>query len=97
VLLIGGAGIAQAAHIHGDWLPHNAPQAGANSSQSGAVDEENCPLCIAMHSVLPVAGFAALLVALFLEIGLTLFVGRKPEASWYFAALSRPPPFLVIL
>jgi hypothetical protein len=95
VFLVGGAGIAQAAHIHGDWLPRNAPQVAASSAQSGAINEDNCPLCMAMHSALPVAGFAAVLVALVLEISLTLFAGRKPDASWHFAAFGRPPPYLV--
>jgi hypothetical protein len=97
VLLVGGAGVAQAAHIHGDWLPQKAPHVGATPTQTGLPDEESCPLCMAMHSALPVAGFVALLVALVLEISLTLFSGRKPDTPWHFAAFSRPPPHLVIL
>lgn len=97
VLLVAAAGIAQAAHIHGDWLPHNSPQLVAGSAQGGAVAEDSCPLCIAMHSALPVSGFIALLVALVLQISLALVTGRKPDAPWHFAAFSRPPPSLAIL
>lgn len=97
MLLVGGAGVAQAAHIHGDWLPQNAPHVGATAAQTGLPDEDSCPLCIAMHSALPVSGFMALLVALVLQISLTLFSGRKPDTPWHFAAFSRPPPHVITL
>ncbi len=92
VLLVGVAGIAQAAHIHGEWLPSSAIQAAAHTALSPAVGEDACPLCVAMHSALPVTGFAALLVALLLECNLLLVSTHKPQALWYFAAFSRPPP-----
>ena len=97
VLLISGAGIAQAAHIHGDWLPKNAAQLSAHSNQTGAVPADDCPLCTVMHSVLPVDGFAALVMGLLLEASLLFFSGRKPETPWYFAAFGRPPPSLLTL
>jgi hypothetical protein len=97
VLLIGGAGIAQAAHIHGDWLPKNAAQAGANLDHNGTTDADNCPLCTVMHSVLPVEGFAALAMGLLLQATLLFFSGRKPDVPWHFAAFSRPPPSLLTL
>lgn len=97
VFLVAGAGIAQAAHIHGDWLPHHAPQFAASSAQGGVVPEDSCPLCIAMHSAMPVSGLVALLVALVLEISLALVASRKPKTPWHFAAFSRPPPSLAIL
>lgn len=96
-MLVGVAGIAQAAHIHGDWLPNPAAQASAHTSLSGAVPEDACPLCVAMHSALPVTGFVALLVALLLEAGVVSFFSRKPTRLWYFAAFSRPPPQIMNL
>ena len=92
VILVGVAGVAQAAHIHGDWLPNAAAQASAHTSLSGTVAEDACPLCVAMHSALPVTGFAAVPVALLLEAGIFFALSRKPTHLWYFAAFSRPPP-----
>lgn len=92
-LLVAVAGIAQAAHIHGDWLPSSTTQVVAHDSSAlPGIGEDSCPLCLAMHSALPVAGFAVLVVALLLEIKLLLASSRKPKSLWYFAAFSRPPP-----
>jgi hypothetical protein len=95
-LLVGVAGIAQAAHIHGDWLPSTSALASAHSTQTPGVGEDGCPLCVAMHSALPVGGFGALLVGLLLEINLLLVSSHKPRTVWYFAAFSRPPPSAVL-
>lgn len=92
LLLVTVAGIAQAAHVHGDWLPHHAAQAGSGPVQVGAAGEESCPLCVAMHSALPVASFEAALVALLLCASILAKTGRKPDLPWHFAAFSRPPP-----
>lgn len=94
VLLVSVAGIAQAAHIHGDLLPKLATQVGAHVALNGPAGELDCPLCIAMHSALPVAGFAALVAGLLLDSTLLLASSRKPRTLWYFAAFSRPPPIL---
>jgi hypothetical protein len=94
VLFVGVAGIAQAAHIHGEWLPGSATQIAAHLATSPALAEDACPLCIAMHSALPVTGFVVLLVALLLECNLLLASTHKPRMLWYFAAFSRPPPSL---
>ena len=94
VLLVGVAGVAQAAHIHGELLPSSAVRAAAHTLLSPALGEDACPLCVAMHSALPVAGFAALVVALLLECNLLLASTHKPRAQWYFAAFSRPPPII---
>jgi len=91
-LVVGAAGIAQAAHIHGELLPSSAIRAAAHTAVAPALGEDSCPLCVAMHSALPVAGFAALLVALLLECSLLLVSTHKPRTLWYFAAFSRPPP-----
>lgn len=94
VLLVGVAGVAQAAHIHGELLPSSATQLSAHTALSPVTAEDACPLCVAMHSALPVTGFAALLVALLLECNLLLTTTNKPRTLWYFAAFSRPPPSL---
>ena len=91
-MLAGVAGVAQAAHIHGDWLPNSTAQVSAHTTDSGAVREDECPLCVAMHSALPVTGFAVLAVASLLEAGIFFGLSRKPTRLWYFAAFSRPPP-----
>lgn len=94
VMLVAVAGVAQAAHIHGKWLPNSTAQVSAHTTLSDGVAEDACPLCVAMHSALPVAGFAALVVALLLEAGSFAFLSRTPRSTWYFAAFSRPPPQL---
>jgi hypothetical protein len=96
VLLVGLAGIAQAAHIHGDWLPSSSIQAAVHVGQTSAPGEDGCPLCVAMHSALPVAAFGVLLVGLLLEVNLLLASSHKPQSPWYFAAFSRPPPTPVL-
>jgi hypothetical protein len=97
LLLITVVGVAQAAHIHGDWLPQHAAQASSSQTQAGDTGEVGCPLCVAMHSALPVAGFAALLLGLLLTASVPANTGRKPDLRWHFAAFSRPPPSLRIL
>src|SRR5215469_16820327 len=92
VLFVSVAGVAQAAHIHGDWLPSSAAQVGVHTSLAPVPGEDGCPLCVAMHSALPVAGFSALLVGLLLECNLLLASTHQPRTLWYFAAFSRPPP-----
>lgn len=95
VLLVSVAGVAQAAHLHGKWLPDSSAQAAAHSAQSAAAGEEGCPLCVAMHSALPMAALGALVVALLLAINLLLASTQRPRAPWNFAAFSRPPPFVL--
>jgi hypothetical protein len=92
-LLLGLAGIAQAGHIHGQWLPSSATQIAALSALPPELGENSCPLCMAMHSALPMTGFAVLLVGLLLECSVLLVSTHKPRTLWYFAAFSRPPPF----
>jgi hypothetical protein len=92
MLLVSVAAVAQAAHIHGELLPNHATQIGAHVDGDGAVSEDACPLCVAMHSALPTAGFAALPSGLAPESTLPSACSRKPQSLWTFAAFSRPPP-----
>ena len=92
VMLVGVAGIAQAAHIHGELLPSSAIRVATHTALAPALAEDACPLCVAMHSALPVTLFAVMLVALLLECNLLLASTHEPRTPWYFAAFSRPPP-----
>lgn len=94
VLFVSVAAVAQAAHIHGDLLPNHATQIGSHIAGDNGISEEACPLCVAMHSALPAAGFAALPSGLRGESALRAGCGRKPQSPWTFAAFSRPPPFI---
>ncbi|HEY4009861.1 MAG TPA: hypothetical protein VGM11_06895, partial [Acidobacteriaceae bacterium] len=82
-----------AAHIHGDLLPNTTTQITAHVAQGGGIAEDSCPLCMAMHSALPVTAFVPVIGSLLLASGILLAISRKPQSLWYFAAFSRPPPF----
>ena len=92
VLLVGGISTAQAAHIHGQWLPNNAMLVSLATDASQGQGEEHCPLCVAMHSTLP----ETLQVAPqpVQEIGqrIVAHVPVSPQKLWSFAMFSRPPP-----
>lgn len=92
LLVVTVAGVAQAAHVHGDWLPHHAAQASSQPAQASVTGEESCPLCVAMHSALPVASFGAPLPGELFGGVFSANTGRKPDVPWHFAAFSRPPP-----
>jgi hypothetical protein len=92
-LLVGVASSVQAAHIHGQWLPESAAKAAAPADASQLPGgEEHCPLCIAMHSAMPVASSAVPVRAMLLEFRLVQAVDHAPDAAWHFALFSRPPP-----
>ena len=93
-LLLGvGASSVQAIHIHGEWLPQNAIHAGSlpNGSQAPG-GEEHCPLCVAMHSALPVAAHANTFLLTLVECKLVQALNHAPETQWHYAMFSRPPP-----
>jgi len=92
VALMGAIGTAQAVHIHGDWLPQNALHATVPADASQGQGEEHCPLCVAMHSAMPVT---LTVVPLPLQTVRQLFSARvviAPQKLWSFAMFSRPPP-----
>jgi hypothetical protein len=89
LLLVGGASTAQAAHIHGQWLPqhaaHASQPASATQTQGG---EEHCGLCMAMHAALPVAmRVEPVRLALVARVAIEA-EERAAASSWF----SRPPP-----
>lgn len=92
VVLMMVVGVAQAAHIHGQLLPSHATQASAQSALDGGVAEDACPLCMAMHSALPVTSFAVVSPGSRQAANPLLASSRKPRTPWHFAAFSRPPP-----
>ena len=91
LLLVGS--MAQAAHVHGDWLPHHESQVKVADSGSALTgDEAGCPLCVAMHSALAVerADFHADVVTLRLVDQAA--ADRLVCGELHFTMFSRPPP-----
>ena len=96
VLLVGLASSAQAVHVHGDFLPHHDAQLGAPADASQTPGgEEHCPLCVAMHSALPVSIRLLPVTLVLVEVRLVAAVDRLPGTQWHFAMFSRPPPVSV--
>jgi hypothetical protein len=93
LLVVGGVSVAQAAHIHGKWLPEHASKAGvpADASQV-AGGEEHCSLCVAMHSAMPVAERVGPVRLVLVDCVVAQAEEHAPEARWHFAMFSRPPP-----
>jgi hypothetical protein len=93
LLFVALASSVEAVHIHGEWLPHHAAhveQKAPGSSLPGG--EEKCPLCVGMHSALPVTERAApVTITLVLARSVTM-TDRMPEIVWHYAGFSRPPP-----
>src|ERR1700712_2511013 len=92
VMLAAVVGTAQAAHIHGRWLPDHATHFSQATDASQGEGEEHCPLCAAMHSAMPatmqvvpepVSGVVQ-------RFSATALAG--PQKQWIFAMFSRPPP-----
>ena len=92
LLLVAGASTVDAVHIHGEWLPHHGAQVGAAAVGSQLPGEESCPLCVAMHSALPVVARLEPVRVVLLGSKMAQGVDRAPETMWHFAMYSRPPP-----
>jgi hypothetical protein len=95
LLLVLVASCLQAAHIHGDWLPHHSVQL-EKAATSGELpgSEETCPLCVAMHSALPFSARVALVSLTVVEVRIMLVTDRLPNGQWHYARFGRPPPAL---
>jgi hypothetical protein len=94
LLLVGAASVAQAAHIHGKWMPERASKVGvpadASQLQGG---EERCSLCVAMHSALPVTEVVEPVRLELVDCLLSTTEEHAAESRWWhFAMFSRPPP-----
>ena len=93
LLLVVAASSVQAIHIHGQWLPQNAQHAGTMPDGSQVPGgEEHCPLCVVMHSALPVAAQLEVLQLVLVECKPVQAVNHAPETLWHYAMFSRPPP-----
>jgi hypothetical protein len=93
LLLVGAASVAQAAHIHGKWLPERASKASSPADASQVPGgEEHCSLCVAMHSALPVTERVEPVRLVLVDCVLAQTVVCAPEQRWHFAMFSRPPP-----
>ena len=93
LLLVAVASSAQTVHVHGDWLPNHDAQVKqlADASQLPG-SEANCPLCVAMHSALPVSSHVAETRLVLVVCTVAAVEDRLPVSQWHFANFSRPPP-----
>jgi len=92
VALMAAIGTAQAVHIHGDWLPDNAAHASLPADASQGQGEEHCPLCVAMHSALPVTLAVVPVPLREIRLLLSARILVAPQKLWSFAMFGRPPP-----
>jgi hypothetical protein len=93
LFLVVGASSVQAVHLHGQWLPQHATHAGSVPVGSqGTGGEEHCPLCVAMHSALPVSSHVNALRLTLVECKVVQALNHAPETQWHYARFSRPPP-----
>jgi len=96
LLLAGVVGTAQAVHVHGELLPKNDLQAHLPADAGQQLGgEEHCPLCVAMHSTLPVEEAALPGAALLSSTKVVEHQSLAPATRWHFAMFSRPPPSVV--
>ncbi len=92
LLLVSAMGTAEAAHIHGALLPENIVKASGPADAGLPGGPEHCPLCVAMHSALPVELRSAPAPSIVVEPRLAAVIEHAPDAHWHFAMFSRPPP-----
>ena len=87
----------QAAHTHGELLPHKAAQVSTLADGAHlAINEELCPLCAAMHSALPSFSTPTLTTFLVSVPLVRPALDRLPDRHWHFDLFSRPPPARVL-
>ena len=106
--LIGAASTAQLCHSHDDTLPVKsfamaksavgiANEASKDSGPTKSDQDRDgsavrCPLCVAMHSALPVTGHLPQVALLALVAVVPAAGDRGRRFSWRFEMASRPPP-----
>ena len=90
------ASTAQAAHLHGlqrSDVGHQLQAPAASTGTPGDVGgEEHCPLCVAMHSVLPAAMPVLQPPVLLRSEPVYAEVVLAGATAWHFPWFSRPPP-----
>ncbi|MFP5232085.1 MAG: hypothetical protein ACLGQX_05575 [Acidobacteriota bacterium] len=93
LLLVTAASSLQAVHIHGQWLPRRAAHLTALPDGSQVPGgEENCPLCMAMHTAMPAAARIELPHPELVECKEMQAKDHLPETLWHYATYSKPPP-----
>ena len=93
MLLLSLSSVAQAAHVHGDWLPHHESQVKvADSGTALTGDEAGCPLCVAMHSALAVERTTLPAHMVTLRLLDQAAADRMVVGELHFTMFSRPPP-----
>ena len=95
VLWLGVASTAQAAHIHGQWLPHSGPEVSKHNTGPITTTEDACPLCVAMHSAMPAQLVAATPAAIVALPQVFAVAEHSAPPLWHFELFSRPPPALL--
>jgi len=102
LFLLLGASTAEVAHHHpGDLdaqqtsLQSSRQHAPAqNQNQNQKENEARCPLCIAMHAVLPVAAHVVIAPVAFEHEVFLAASSFHYTSRWSFELFSRPPPAL---
>ena len=88
-----GASFAQAAHVHGEWLPHGPAQVDARGGEPlEAGGEAGCPLCVSMHAAAVTAQFVYAPAMSVTALGDVRGVERVRGTAWPFVLFCRPPP-----
>jgi len=98
LLLLLGASTAEVAHHHpGEFASRQTSRQhlpAQNQNQDQKDNEARCPLCIAMHAVLPVAAHVVVAPVAFVHEVLLALTTFRYTSRWSFELFSRPPPAL---
>ncbi len=92
LVLVTAVGAAQAVHIHGAVLPENTVKAAAPADASQPNGPEHCPLCVTMHSALPVTLRVEPALMGVIECKTPVEAEEAADSHWHYAMFSRPPP-----
>ncbi len=87
VLVVSVMSIVQVCHTHPEFSLSKQ-----NSHNNGPVPEDHCPLCVAMHSTLPVALHITPEPMLYIQTLDSVAADAERIFRWRFELASRPPP-----
>jgi len=59
---------------------------------ANASDADHCPMCVALHSAVPVAASVAAIVLVKVEVAAPVFALRAVTRYWHAQLFTRPPP-----
>ncbi|WP_103934753.1 hypothetical protein [Bryocella elongata] len=97
LLFVALASTAQAVHVHGAGLPGRTAQVAKQHAGTVAPDDSVCPLCVAMHSALPVAARHAVPPPRLVIAESAPWRLACVQETEHFAGFSRPPPAVSVL